>query len=43
MPPKMRERWVHCSFEAFRAVNVGSLDPMDVDSKLLDEISLNVF
>jgi hypothetical protein len=34
---------VICSFEMIEAVNAGSRDPMGVDGKFLDEISLNAF
>jgi hypothetical protein len=43
MSPRMRKRWIYCSFEALEAVNAGSRDPMGADGEFLDEISFNVF
>jgi hypothetical protein len=43
MTSKMRERWIHFSFESCKAVNAGSHDPTNVDGKFLGEILLNAF
>jgi hypothetical protein len=38
-----RKQWIHCNFETHKQANTGSRDSMDVDGKVLDEITLNAF